>query len=734
MESSAEINREYIRAVPACPTWLAGAALVFLFLRPVAGLSGGFPFVLPAAWEHVSLLLLAFAACMAATSWKGLAGILISTAALNVLSSAIPVPAGIPWLFLLLIAEAVIPELVPPAWCLFWAALPAFSASLIGEPLSPGFLAISLALCGMMVWRTTLDRWRIPEQKSLSGWFLLVGLACGATLILLRPPLPEPLNPQATRVIFDERAGSGESSLGSEPSRNGHQILYNILTEAGIETVRITDRTAPLSPASKTIRIVILPDRPISPERSREWLEGLQNGEGLLFVLDHTDMDGAASRLSPLFARLGIADAFTTVDWPGQTLPGCGISGVLGNITGHPGTGGSLKPPVLWFPAAITSAGPHPLVWVDQSSGVIPGSPSADLNNQLGQQTVRTSGINPSWLGAWGRFGNGNWAVLADSSWFQNDQIAQNLPFLHNLLSLLSSGTHNRLPWAPLFAILISLFGLARHYRIVGKPALPAGLIIGLAFALWAERQMIPTTPFLKRPPAIVLLPESGDHQLSARQPDSFYSNIDTLCSILLESGWEPYIQSSIERIPASHSLCILMPADKPTSKPTLERLDSLLDSGANLLLWVDGHSDTGKSMLRRYGFTAPAGNELMLPWASNSLGLPEHAVPGPHQLMPTGSMPAGIASGPLWSDRPYPILNGDAWYRRSDGLAVISHRSFRNGSVIAVSDPTLFSNGALHVPDTLDDPAKRTFLNSLLRALLTRKAVRINRGSGAAR
>ncbi|HNW36593.1 MAG TPA: hypothetical protein PKM25_16770, partial [Candidatus Ozemobacteraceae bacterium] len=395
MQSSAAINKEYIPTVPACPTWLAGAALVFLFLRPVAGLSGGFSFVLPAVWEHVALLLLAFAACMATASWKGLAGILVSTICLNLLSAAISLPIGIPWLFLLMVVEAAVPELVPPAWCFFWAALPAFSAGLAGEPLSPALLLIASALCGAMVWRTTLDRWRFPPQKALSGWFLLVGLACGATLILVRPPLPEPLNLRATRVIFDERAGSGESALGSEPTRNGHQILYNILSEAGIEVSQIPGTPAPSSFASKTVRIVILPNRPISAKLSEEWLERLRTGEGFLFILDHTDMDGAASRLSAVFTRLGIADAFTTVAWPGQLLPGSGISGVLGNMTGHPGTGGSLEPPMLWFPAAISSVGPHPLVWVDQASTIFSGSPSADLNTQMDQQSIRIPGVNP---------------------------------------------------------------------------------------------------------------------------------------------------------------------------------------------------------------------------------------------------------------------------------------------------------------------------------------------------
>ncbi|HNW36727.1 MAG TPA: hypothetical protein PKM25_17445, partial [Candidatus Ozemobacteraceae bacterium] len=263
---------------------------------------------------------------------------------------------------------------------------------------------------------------------------------------------------------------------------------------------------------------------------------------------------------------------------------------------------------------------------------------------------------------------------------------------------------------------------------------LPAGLIIGLAFSLWAERQMIPNTPLLKRPPAVVLLPESGDHQLSSVQSESFYTNIDTLCSILLEGGWEPSIQTAVEQIPASHSLWILPPADKPASKAVLHRLDNLLDSGANLLLWVDGHSDAGKAMLRQYGFAAPVGNERMLPWTANALGFPERADPGPHQLSSAGSMPAEIASGPLWSDQPYPILNGNVWYRRSDGLAVISQRSYKKGSVIAVSDPSFFCNSALHVPDALEDPAKRRFLNSLLRFLLPRNVIRGNHESEAAR
>ncbi len=710
------------RAVAPTPFWFAGAALGLLFVRPLGGLAGGLPIPLPGIWEQAVLLFLAGVGCIAASPWKGPAALFLTAAAVNILSQAVHLPGGLPWLILLMVVEAAVPELVPIGWCLLWAVLPAFAAELLGEPLAPVLQLLLTVFCGIMAWRTGFDRWQRPPEKALSGFFLLVGLACGATFVLVRPPQPGPFDPHSTRVIIDERAGSSESARTDAPRENGHHILYDILSEAGVQVFLATE-SAPLPVAgSDIVRIVILPDRPLAQGLAEEWLRGVHAGEGLLVILDHTDMDGAAGRLTPLLGRLGLTDGFSTIAWPGVPAPACGISGCLGRIDGYPGTGGALRPPPHWLPSSLSLAGPHPLAWIDHAVEAICGSPAAPLNAQMDRAGLVQAGSRPVWTGAWGEFGNGRWAVLADSSWFQNTQIAQNIPFLHRLLALLATGPDPFRPWIPPLALALALLGLARRYRIAGKPALPAGLILGLALSLWAERQVAPPHALLpQRPQASLALPSSGLHQLTARQSSSFDTNLDTLCELLLTNGWLPSILSPKAQPDGNARLWILPPSDLPPSPVLLKRIEAQTAKGANLLLWVDGTAQTGQTLLRRFGFDAPTDITARLPWATNTLGLADRALPGPHRLLASASLPAGIATAPLWSDLPYPLLGGDAWFCRSDGRPVVASRSFGKGLVIAITDPLFFTNGALHVPGTLDDPVKRAFVGDLLAFLLPR-------------
>jgi hypothetical protein len=254
-----------------------------------------------------------------------------------------------------------------------------------------------------------------------------------------------------------------------------------------------------------------------------------------------------------------------------------------------------------------------------------------------------------------------------------------------------------------------------------------------MALTLWTESQAAPIRPLLPlRPRAALALPSSGLHELTSRQPSTFRTNLDALCELLLENAWLPVILPSNAQHSGDAHLWILPPSDLPPSHALLKRIETQTAAGAGLLLWVDGTSSTGRSLLNRFGFDAPADVTLRLPLATNTLALPDRALPGPHQLTASSTLPAEIASAPLWSDLPYPLHHGNAWFCRPDGQPVVASRLFGKGLVIAVTDPLFLTNGALHVPGTLDDPVKRAFIARLLRFLHPRPAA--NPGKEAAR
>lgn len=698
--------------IPRCPPWFFGLAAILLTMRPACGLFEVSSWPVPAFWEPVFLVLLLLGTLLVAPGIRLFAAVSAWGVSLALIHLAIPMSGIYSWLFLLAFVEGLAPETAPMFWCLSWAALPAWHGALFGEPLCTPLLGLFVVYCLIAAYRTTLPRWVLSNQHS-AVIDLLIGLGLGGLLFAL-PPMASPAS--IPPVVFDESHASSESAEGSDFLLNGHQQLAQWLTRQNIPVSFSHDLTTGIP--SGSLIISILPTKPLRPDETTTLLKHVEQGGKLLLITDHTDMDGASSRLSPLLQKLGLGLRFDTLAWPGAGAPVTGISRAMGNIHGFPGTGGTIDPPQFWLPYWLWPWGPHPLVWVNGAVQPTAGIPSSALNQQLATTDKGIGSTYPLWTGAWGMLGKGTWACFSDSSWFQNGQFPQNAEFFQRLVNLLQAPPLSPQPLATLFFLILFFRFFALSYRLLKKPLLPLGIAIGISFGAVLANAPTPAELEKETSTACFILDRRSPVGVTSMQPDTFLRNVDGLLDGIFRAGWRLSFLDPEQQVVKKADLWLLPPTDSPTAGAFLVQVEMQVKNGATLLLSGDYDIPASRKLLAAFGFQLEPTPARYFLCDNNDLGLPQKAQALPTALTPASHTLLASWTGSLWSDEPTPVYGGEPLFVRSDGLPVIAARRLQDGWVIAIGDRHFFSNSAIEIRGKIDDPVKKTFIQYLCQTL----------------
>jgi len=702
-----------------CPVWFFLLTAILLMQRPLVDLSVFPSWNIPGNFEEIVFATLFFTILIKTSSASFALAFAVWGGISFLLGCSYPVGETLKYLIFISIIEAIAPSISPWIWCVFWSAIPAFSWKIIGEPL-PATLLTGISIASIMCAYYVIRR-RNP-LRTTPRYLLQVfsGLALGAFISSLLSSATPVSRQDLPKIVFDEAHFSSESALGKTPMPNGHQEMAAILTDCGFSVSFLENSLAGNIP-SGSILISVLPARRYADEDKQAIVSHVAQGGGFLAILDHTDMDGASSRLSPVLTQFGITPAFDTISWPGCKGLAAGFSRAL-STDGFPGTGGSLVKPAFWIPSFMNETGPHPLAWIDASAKPSAGTPASPMNRQMSSPEKSISTTGPTWIGSWGKFGEGRWTVFTDSSWFQNGQVRQNIRFMNATISLLKNGVPRRsLPYL-IFGTMLCFMCLYKMMRVNGKPLFPLGIIAGaLLISHISEVSARNEQPMLMQPTACILeLPDSTYH-MTAQMSESFSFNLDVLADGLGRAGYLPSrFRPGTDSI-VKHDLWILPPSDSQIPDDLSTIIKNQVTDGAGLLI-LGSHNFAGSRYnLEYFGFQLETSHQRQFIFDENPYGLPDKAKEGPFSLSPTPHELLGSWSQPLWCDWPVPVYGGEALFTRSDGCPVVSSKILGKGRIIAVGDEIFFSNKALEIHGVLEDKDKKAFIEYFFHRLAKR-------------
>ncbi|MBF0410435.1 MAG: hypothetical protein HQM10_24025 [Candidatus Riflebacteria bacterium] len=699
--------------------FFAFSALILLF-KPLMMLSGMQFFSFPPGWDLMALALVIIGKFVIRPAYDYFAGMLFWVFACVVIDLTFPSISYSSLLVLMFCMELFAPNYSSENWCVFWLGIPAFSGILFGEPLCPILQVFLVFICFFLALETTL-----PNNKKSSRNTLFVesltGLLAGAILVFLSPVASSSTN--YPEIIFDEYHKSSESALPERNSSCSHEKFFNWLKRNNYKA-SLRDKPFGTDISTSSLYISILPQQPLDPGESSQIVEFVNRGGKLIFITDHTDMDGASSRFAPILASFGVTTGFSTVSWPGVTSPFTRISSMLGGSKPFPGTGADIIMPRFWLPSAISASGPRPLIWLDGTTNAIPGAADAPLNMQYAAEGTSPNSSQPLFAGVWGNYGKGKWAYLADSSYFQDSQFPQNIQFAQALLSLLSSNSEPFRIHLVLLLVLIIVIVAGFHffYRNHGNPFFFFALIASLAATNYYESNTRGKTPDVKKnvsyQKAVLYSTGTAKSGVSADRPANFMDNCDELLSLVYDSGFETSVNRSIMKISTRPDLLITAPGTTYIPKLELKKIDEMVKSGSSLILFAEPESDEFCEMIASFGFSVSRDPEEYYLWQKSQFGLHEKAEIPPYKCFSVSAPSFTGWETPLWTDFPVPIYGGKPLLKRSDEKAIAAMTDYGNGKVFLFGDKTFFQNRALEIKGKLEDKTKKQYALWLMKRI----------------
>ncbi|MBF0544597.1 MAG: DUF4350 domain-containing protein [Candidatus Riflebacteria bacterium] len=693
------------------------SSAILLLLKPFLMVSGILFFTFPEGWEYLVIAAVVVGKMLFSPKYDFFLGLLIWAIVFYNLNISYPSSLDLSLFLLLFFVELLSPSTSPEHWCIFWLSIPSFSEKIFGEPLCPILQASLIFITFLLALETTLPTRSKNSQHPL---FMetLSGFLAGLLVVFLYPiPSSQPNTQQ--KIVFDEFHGTSESSL-PEMASNYRHVKFSLWLKKNNFLTAFRKTPFDENVSTDTIYISILPTLAFDPGEGKKILRFVENGGKLLLISDHSDMDGASSRFTPILSTFGITPAFDTITWPGVLKGRFGVSSVLGNVTPRPGTGSGIMFPHFWFPSAFSLNGPKPLLWINGTSLSVQGQSDASLNFQMGSDESSHSTLQPLVTAAWGKFGAGKWAFLSDSSYFQDSQFSQNIDFANGLIKLLSNPDPFQLPTAVIiFIVLLVVFCFPFFYRSSSSPFFFLAIFAGLLCGNPLEGRLFPSQARNQPLQAFMVCNKASLSGVTADQPKSFFSNLDEMLEIVHESGWETHLVDSIKAIPRQESLIILSSGINELSQNEIKRLERRISSGSTLILFAEPQNPEMNDLIATFGFSISQDVEDYYPWQRTHLNLIEKAEYPPYRCFAVPHPDFTGWDSQLWSDFPVPVFGGKAILKRSDDKTIAAINTHKNGKVILFGDNTFFTNHVLEIKGILEDKTKKKYLKWLMEKIL---------------